>query len=347
MLLWHCLLFYSFIHAATADYFIACRNPTDQSKVDYAITEAINWAQNALYLLGDLSLDTTKAAFDPFFQPSDVPTLITLYSAVRDLPAGSLQVKFYCTSSDFEHWSSKYNGWADMQYTYKDKRGIKQVIGNYYIELGPGSSQTNPPSSRGSYTTLGFKQKLKNGDVADFSEQAHVYLNPKRVNPPANSVYDHRSLNDIRSNGLNEGFNALDTLKPLAETIFHEAMHAVGGRISDDRARPRITDGPNKDTYKYQKCAALNANRGPTTTSPTQVADCLMLLAKAKKLLTCGGNNGAALYITRIKAADDPDNKLINAYWSLGAVDRKTGAPIEPTPQPVDRRWLVPVRWWA
>lgn len=68
--------------------------------------------------------------------------------------------------------------------------------------------------------------------VADCSNQAHIYVSSNRVSPPENDGLDHRSLGDINANGLLDGFTALDQLKPLSETIFHELMHAVGGRKS-------------------------------------------------------------------------------------------------------------------
>jgi hypothetical protein len=86
--------------------------------------------------------------------------------------------------------------------------------------------------------------------VADCSDQAHVYVWPKRINPPTDGSdgYDHRFLRDINSQGIHPNFAALDTIKPLSETIFHEVyvdlprdselrkltceqlMHVYGGR---------------------------------------------------------------------------------------------------------------------
>lgn len=60
-------------------------------------------------------------------------------------------------------------------------------------------------------------------DVANFSDQAHIFVADNRINPPASGDgYDHRALGDINAHGLNPEYAALDTLKPLSETIMHE-----------------------------------------------------------------------------------------------------------------------------
>lgn len=75
----------------------------------------------------------------------------------------------------------------------------------------------------------GYILKLLGGD-ADCSNQAHIYVSGKRVNPPAGDNLDHRSLDTVNKDGLLTDMTALDQLKPLSETIFHELMHALGGR---------------------------------------------------------------------------------------------------------------------
>ena len=57
-------------------------------------------------------------------------------------------------------------------------------------------------------------------------------INKKRWNPPANDGLDHRPLDTVNKDGLPDGYTALDQLKPLSETVFHELMHAVGGSKS-------------------------------------------------------------------------------------------------------------------
>jgi hypothetical protein len=78
----------------------------------------------------------------------------------------------------------------------------------------------------------GYQDTLANGDVADFSDQAHIMINKKRWDPPANDGLDHRPLDTVNTDGLLDGYTALDQLKPLSETVFHELMHAVGGSKS-------------------------------------------------------------------------------------------------------------------
>lgn len=73
---------------------------------------------------------------------------------------------------------------------------------------------------------------MVNGDTADFSKQAHIMVSKKRWDPPANDGLDHRPLATVRTDGLLDGYTALDQHKPLSETVFHELMHVVGGSKS-------------------------------------------------------------------------------------------------------------------
>ncbi|OTA95915.1 hypothetical protein M434DRAFT_28411 [Hypoxylon sp. CO27-5] len=299
------LICYIFVANVQARYMVACKNTNDHAKITNAVNEASQWALNAISAIQNLNHDTTKAAFNPLFQSSDVQTLTMLYTGVRDIASNSIEVKIYC-KEDHVKWSDKYGGWADMDYTYRDNRGVTQRITNYYIDRSSSSRSDRSPGSKGSYTTIGYRMNISPGLVADCSNQAHIYVNPTRVNPPPNTPYDHRSLDLVRREGLKSGYTALDTLKPLAETIFHELMHVLGGHVDINTGRQRITDGPNKDTYKYAKCVALNANRSPHSTKPTEVAECPMILAKA-------------LYLSTIKGKP--------VFWSKGAVNRDTGKP--------------------
>ncbi|OTA62900.1 hypothetical protein K449DRAFT_433820 [Hypoxylon sp. EC38] len=299
------LICYIFVVHVQARYTVTCKDTNDNVKVTNAVNEASQWALNAITAIQNLNHDTTKAAYNPLFRSSDVPTLIALYTGVRDIASNSIEVKIYCDENHVK-WSNKYHGWADMDYTYRDNRGVAQPITDYYIDRSSTSRSDRSPGSRGSYTTIGYRKQMNHGLVADFSNQAHIYVNPTRVNPPPNTAYDHRSLDLVRREGLKRGYTALDTLKPLAETIFHELMHVLGGHVDINTPRQRITDGPNKDVYKYPKCVALNANRNPHSTKPTEVAECPMILAKA-------------LYLSTIKGKP--------VFWSKGAVNRDTGKP--------------------
>ncbi|PMD63191.1 uncharacterized protein K444DRAFT_626931 [Hyaloscypha bicolor E] len=132
----------------------------------------------------------------------------------------------------------------DTAYTYTAKDGKIKHVTQYRIAAGnPGTL----PGTKGSYTSY---QIQKTADVADCSDQAHVYVWPARINPPIDGSdgYDHRSLSEINSQGIDLHFAALDTIKPLSETIFHEVyvdllrgsglrklkyeqlMHVYGGR---------------------------------------------------------------------------------------------------------------------
>jgi hypothetical protein len=77
-----------------------------------------------------------------------------------------------------------------------------------------------------SNNNIGARFKLNNGDTVDVSNQAHVFIASKRLSPPANTVYDHRPLTEVKRLGLREGYGSLDSMKPLAETIFHEVRHS-------------------------------------------------------------------------------------------------------------------------
>ena len=127
----------------------------------------------------------------------------------------------------------------DTAYTYTSKDGKIKHVTQYRIAAGnPGTLS----GTKGSYTSLGQSigytyptlhgstdsgtgyQIQMTADVADCSDQAHVYVWPTRINPPTDGSdgYDHRSLSEINSQGIDPNFAALDTIKPLSETIFHE-----------------------------------------------------------------------------------------------------------------------------
>jgi hypothetical protein len=59
-------------------------------------------------------------------------------------------------------------------------------------------------------------------DMADCSDQAHIYVWSTRINPPSNNSHNHRALEDINTQEIDPGFAALDNIKPLSETIFHD-----------------------------------------------------------------------------------------------------------------------------
>ncbi|XXG94043.1 hypothetical protein Hte_000294 [Hypoxylon texense] len=149
--------------------------------------------------------------------------------------------------------------------------------------------------------------------VADCSNQAHIYVSSRRVNPPASDGLDHRTLADVKADGLKGGYTSLDQLKPLSETIFHELMHAVGGLENPKSGKKKITDNAAAPVvtgkiYGFKQCVELNRNRlflialGAT---PLRRAECPMILAKA-------------LYL-QIKGKP--------TYWSTGAVDEDTLKP--------------------
>jgi hypothetical protein len=50
--------------------------------------------------------------------------------------------------------------------------------------------------------------------------------------------------------------------------------------VAPGNGKPIITDGPNGDTYGYQKCEKLNFDT--TLGDPTTVADCITIAAKGK-----------------------------------------------------------------
>ncbi|KAI1081984.1 hypothetical protein F5B20DRAFT_588091 [Whalleya microplaca] len=313
------------IPGSLGTYTIVCSDSGAKGKIDAAIQEASAMASNAITQIDDLSKDTTAAAFNPLFKASDVRTLTSLYTSVKNIATIPLQITFYCEENHVD-WSDAFGGWIDTAFTYTASDGSTRHVPRY----GPLPNEPHQkPGAKGSYTLLGYQIQLTSG-VADCSNQAHIYVSSTRVSPPKNGPLDHRTLAEINANGLLEGYTALDTLKPLSETIFHELMHAVGGLERPTGGKKRISDNPAppvvlKKIYGFENCVAVNDKRlililnGVT---PLKRAECPMILAKA-------------LYL-QIKGKP--------TYWSTGAVDKDTLKPAgvsNPTPSSKMRRSIL------
>ncbi|KAK8080949.1 hypothetical protein PG997_008767 [Apiospora hydei] len=327
-----------------ATYDVVCHDAAGSARIEAAIQEAIQVAENAQEQILDLDDGVVKAAFTPLFRPSDVIRLDSLYGSVVNIASGPLHVTFYCRN-DFINLYDDGNGavWSDTDYTYVDAQGTTQNIARYKVADGnrakPGGANGDAGSfsTSGSYNvwntqwvithaysrcTAGFKLKLP-GDanfVADFSKQAHVFVSKKRWDPP-NDGLDHRSLTTIHKDGLLEGKTALDHMKPLSETILHELMHIFGGTTDEFKGTKRISDNPvtpviTDKIYGYEKCVLMNQHRDDTvfvatSASPLTRADCPTILAKALYLQIRGQPT----------------------YWGTGIVDRDTLQPIGIQPQ--------------
>ncbi|KAI0188048.1 hypothetical protein EV127DRAFT_471569 [Xylaria flabelliformis] len=298
------------VPGSLAGYTIVCRDGRGSDRIEAAIQEAIKMAGNARDKIGDLTHDTTAAAFNPLFEASDVGQLTSLYDSVVNIATNALQVTFYCEAI-FVDWSEPFQRWIDTAFTYTAKDGSTKSVSLFRV----GTDHSKKPGASGSsFTTLGYKQDLPNGDVADFSNQAHIMVSKKRWDPPANDGLDHRPLDTVNQDGLLDGYTALDQLKPLSETVFHELMHAVGGTVAPNLGRKKIIDDPIRPSvlgkiYGYQQCVRVNHARHTFANllkdGPLQRADCPTILAKALFLQIKG----------------------MPTYWSTGDVDRDTLQP--------------------
>lgn len=178
-----------------------------------------------------------------------------LYDRVENIATIDYDITFYCRGDFIKKVSyTDANNvvqevWSDTAYTYTDTKGVEQNVP--LLRVAPGNKPQPGRPDTGSFTTIGqyaygvltifpisvsffssgtgSKETLPNGDVADYSDQAHIHVNNKRWSPPLHSPLDHRALDVVNSNGLLATHPALDDLKPLSETILHELMHALGG----------------------------------------------------------------------------------------------------------------------
>ncbi|KAE9363335.1 hypothetical protein N431DRAFT_475492 [Stipitochalara longipes BDJ] len=324
-------LFLLFIPGSLAGYTIVCQDAAGESRIENAIQEAIKMANNARNQIADLTKDTTAAAFDPLFKAGDVDKLSLYYSSIENIATIPLQVTFYCDSA-FIVWSDPYARWIDTAYTYTAKDGSSKGISLYKV----GQDHSKKPGASGSsFTTLGYKQTLPNGDIADFSNQAHIMINKKRWDPPANDGLDHRPLDTVNADGLLAGYTALDQLKPLSETVFHELMHAVGGTVAPDSGKKNINDDqilpavPGQ-IYGFEQCVKINQNRNNflgviSGVSGLNRAECPMMLAKA-------------LYL-QIKKQP--------TYWSTGDVDKDTLRPAGIPPPSGSAKLRRGIMWFS
>lgn len=178
-----------------------------------------------------------------------------LYDRVENINTIDLHITFYCKGDFIKkvQYTDPNNvvqeAWSDSAYTYLDSQGVVQDVP--ILRVAPGNKPQPGRPDSGSFTTIGeydfevitifrlsvscvssgtgSKETLPNGDIADYSDQAHIHVNSKRWSPPLHSPLDHRALDVVNRNGLDASHPALDDLKPLSETILHELMHALGG----------------------------------------------------------------------------------------------------------------------
>ncbi|KAK1765306.1 hypothetical protein QBC33DRAFT_571852 [Phialemonium atrogriseum] len=124
---------------------------------------------------------------------------------------------------------------------------------------------------------------LPNNQIADCSDQAHIFISDRRINP--DGTQDTRPFDTVVNDGLLPGFNILDAIHPLSQTILHEWVHVAGG-LEDPSGRAGgravITDGPSNGVYGYGACLDASYDQfkfgWPST---TLFADQYVLLAKS------------------------------------------------------------------
>lgn len=63
---------------------------------------------------------------------------------------------------------------------------------------------------------------LPNNQIADCSDQAHIFISDRRINP--DGTQDTRPFDTVVHDGLLPGFNILDAIHPLSQTILHEVI---------------------------------------------------------------------------------------------------------------------------
>lgn len=170
-----------------------------------------------------------------------------------------------------------------------------------------------------SLTYVGFKYD-DTGDY-DTSGLAHIFLAADRRQPLSGTARDLRRYTDIAKDDLDERYARIEDIKPLAQTVMHELIHAVGGcklpspyfssfRRSltlshSDQSKQgciEIGDGPNKDTYGWLVCNKRRVNGD----SNIDIADYITVL-------------GQATYLSQILGKD--------TFWATGEVDLKTLRP--------------------
>ncbi|KAH7084165.1 hypothetical protein FB567DRAFT_603899 [Paraphoma chrysanthemicola] len=240
------------VYSGTLNF--GCNQGTEDRDLKEAVAdvEELSKVAAAALLTGKINgkEDVFLGAFDPLFTAGDKAILHIRLSSAKS-----------------------QRRWEDTAYV--NKAGTKLM----YIPIS--GSVSNKPGTRGSYTTIGFKYN----DEYDTSGSAHVYIAEERRHPPADDKYDRRRYPDIVKDGLDGKHNMLEEIKPLAQTVLHEFIHAIGGMILPDpgnvndktKRRPRINDGPTKDTYGWLKCNQRRAQG----LSNIDIADCITFLGQA------------------------------------------------------------------
>ncbi|KAH7073855.1 hypothetical protein BKA63DRAFT_567023 [Paraphoma chrysanthemicola] len=105
-------------------------------------------------------------------------------------------------------------------------------------------------------------------------ERRHAARGPSPESP---DFSDLRRYPDIIKDGLDGRYARIEDIKPLAQTVMHELIHAVGGLANPNKGVLKIGDGSNKDTYGWLACNKRRINRD----SIIDIADCITFLGQA------------------------------------------------------------------
>ncbi|KAH4011826.1 hypothetical protein HBI81_047300 [Parastagonospora nodorum] len=278
-----------------------CNQGTQSQDVDNAIKDVAEVARVAAAALVSGKIngkdDVFAAAYDPLMYPLDRPGLALTLNAVATLGSSTtLNVQIYCRENHIRyHKDDPKSYWEDRDY-YSRANGKMMPI-------GVARNSKDKPGVKGSYTTLGYKAN----DAYDTSGMAHIFLHPRRLSPPAGTDRDLRRYPDIVKDGLDGKHNKIEDIKPLAQTLLHELIHAVGGLGPPDPVNKKrdmaIHDGPSGSPKVYG-WAACNARRTRNEKN-NDIADCITFLAQA-------------IYL-QIQGKD--------TFWTTGEIDPKTLRP--------------------
>ncbi|KAF2848240.1 hypothetical protein T440DRAFT_470349 [Plenodomus tracheiphilus IPT5] len=289
--------------ATTAYPFIInmnCNQGTESQDVADALKDVEEVAKAAVAALTSSKIngreDVFKAAYDPLMYASDQPGLLATFAKLATLGSSpGLTVQIYCRENHIRyHKGDPKSYWEDTDYYSK--------VNNKQMPIGAAPNSQNKPGSKGSYTTLGYKFN----DQYDCSGNSHIFLAPQRLHPPAGLDRDLRRYPTIVKDGLDGTHNKIEDIKPLAQTVLHELLHAVGDLSAPDPTTKKrnqlINDGPSgAKVYGWAHC---NSRRIQNENN-NNLADCITFLAQA-------------IYL-QIEGKD--------TYWTTGEVDPKTLRP--------------------
>ncbi|KAG4440748.1 hypothetical protein IFR05_003792 [Cadophora sp. M221] len=239
---------------------------------------------------------TTLSLWTNLFLPADLSTVKAVFNEIIAVRKTTLDITIYCSEAHVL-MNTVSGHWEDRDFHTPTNPVIAIPLGQLPKDMAMNSRPK--PGARASYVVHGFNYPIP----GDFTNQVHIALDPAALGP-SSATHDRRTLKTIVMNGLEPAYGGfLEKIRPLEVTMLHELTHALGGLLDPNNGRMKFNDGPQKDTYGWEKCQELRWHPvADPRFKPKWIADSYAQLAMGLKL--------------QIQSKD--------TYWDTGVVDPVT-----------------------